>query len=131
MTEVGRIETVQDADELLELSKSKPVWIFKHSSTCGISDTALSEFRRFVEYDARREESEFRMLTVQQARAASDHIAKQSRVRHETPQAILLRDGETVWHGSHWEVTLEKLLTAQVGSSGEEFDVVSESIEVL
>jgi len=131
MTEIVEIETVQDADELFTLSMEKPVWIFKHSVTCGISDAALSEYRRFVEYEPKRELPEFRMLVVQKARAASDHLGVRAVVRHESPQAILLRDGETAWHGSHWEVSLEKLLTAQIGSSGEAFDETIESAEML
>ena len=46
MAEIQSIASLAALDELLERSKERPVWIFKHSLTCGISSSAWAEFRR-------------------------------------------------------------------------------------
>jgi thioredoxin 1 len=49
------------------------------------------------------------MITVQTHRPVSDAVAKLLGVRHETPQAILLRDGKVVWNASHFRITATEL----------------------
>jgi hypothetical protein len=38
--------------------------------------------------------------------------SKRLGVRHETPQAILLRDGKPVWKASHFRITADALAQA-------------------
>jgi bacillithiol system protein YtxJ len=33
-------------------------------------------------------------------------------VRHESPQALLIKDGRSVWNASHWSVTSDSLSDA-------------------
>ena len=42
-------------------------------------------------------------------RGLSDEAAARLGVRHETPQAILLRDGRPVWSASHFRITKQQL----------------------
>jgi bacillithiol system protein YtxJ len=49
------------------------------------------------------------MVTVQTHRAVSNAAAQQLGVRHETPQALLIRDGRVVWSASHFRVTAAAL----------------------
>jgi bacillithiol system protein YtxJ len=39
----------------------------------------------------------------------SDQVAARFGIRHETPQAILLREGRVVWSASHFRITAETL----------------------
>jgi bacillithiol system protein YtxJ len=39
----------------------------------------------------------------------SDAAAQRLGIRHETPQAILLRDGRVVWNASHFRITAIEL----------------------
>jgi bacillithiol system protein YtxJ len=48
---------------------------------------------------------QYAMVTVQTHRAISNAAAQQLGVRHETPQALLIRDGRVVWSASHFRVT--------------------------
>ena len=52
------------------------------------------------------------MITVQTHRPVSDAAAQRLGLRHETPQAILLRDGKAVWNASHFRITATKLTEA-------------------
>jgi bacillithiol system protein YtxJ len=42
----------------------------------------------------------------------SDTVAERLGVRHESPQALLIKDGRAVWHASHWSITSEALVSA-------------------
>jgi len=108
MAEIERISEVASLDDLLQRSTEHPVWIFKHSLTCGISAGAR---RRYEEFAAGRNgnEAEFTLIEVQNARPLSQAVAAATGVRHQSPQAILLRDGTAVWNGSHGGIRAEAL----------------------
>lgn len=88
-------------------SAERPVLLFKHSRTCGISCEALDEVRSHLESCTRN--VAYKMITVQSHRNVSDDAARRLGIRHETPQAILLRDGRAVWNASHFRVTALEL----------------------
>ena len=82
------------------------VVLFKHSTACAISSMALREMYRLAQ--ARRD-LPVCLVDVRADRALSAAVADRLGVRHESPQAILLRHGEPVWHGSHYRVTAEEV----------------------
>ena len=51
-------------------------------------------------------------IEIQNAREVSNAVAEKTGVRHESPQALLLRDGEVVWNASHGAITVESLAGA-------------------
>jgi len=91
----------------IEESRVRPVLLFKHSRTCGISHEALDELHAHVEQSPQC--ATYKVITVQSHRAVSDHAAARLGVRHETPQVILLRDGRPVWNASHFRITADAL----------------------
>jgi bacillithiol system protein YtxJ len=99
--------------EMMRLSKQQPVLFFKHSRTCGLSDRAFREFERYLQSP---ESSQVRncVIVVQTAREASNDLARLVGVRHESPQAILVRGGEAVWNDSHLALKSEALKSAVV-----------------
>lgn len=108
---IRRLETVADLDDVLALSAERPVWLFKHSVTCGISARAHGEYQRYVE--ARGEDAElFTLLEVQNARPLSNEIAERFGIRHESPQAILVKNGQPVWNASHGQIVAQALESA-------------------
>jgi bacillithiol system protein YtxJ len=104
---IERIENASQLDALLERSKERRVWIFKHSSTCSISSHAWSEFRRFAE--GVEGNVVFALIEVQTARPVSNDVAQRLGIRHQSPQAILLREGVVAWHASHFDIEMASL----------------------
>ena len=102
------IELRQDRDleQLLEISKSNPVFIFKHSTQCPISRQTYNEFREFAESAG---ELTWGLVLVIEHRAISDTIAKWFNVPHESPQVIVIKDSRATWQASHWSITLDSL----------------------
>lgn len=93
------VTDTQQLEELFKLSQEKPVVIFKHSTTCPISAGAYQQMARM--------QSEISLIVVQQSRDLSREVEERTGIRHESPQAIILRKGKPVWHTSHWDITAE------------------------
>jgi bacillithiol system protein YtxJ len=100
------LQHVDDLHRLLVESESRPVLLFKHSYTCGVSMEALDELVTHLnERAARTFLPHYAMVTVQTHRAVSNAIAQKLGIRHETPQALLVKNGRVVWSASHFRVT--------------------------
>ncbi len=52
------------------------------------------------------------IVRVIEERPVSLAVAERIGVPHQSPQAILIRDGKGVWHDSHWRITVETLKQA-------------------
>ncbi|MCA1814857.1 MAG: bacillithiol system redox-active protein YtxJ [Acidobacteria bacterium] len=90
-------------DDLFARSKVAPVVVLKHSTTCPISARA---YRQMAQLDRTRV-GDVALVVVQTARKVSDEIARRTGVRHESPQAFVVRDGKAVWDASHFDITAE------------------------
>ncbi|HEY7212983.1 MAG TPA: bacillithiol system redox-active protein YtxJ [Thermoanaerobaculia bacterium] len=108
MAEIERIADLSALDELLEQSRERPVWIFKHSLTCGTSAAAWAEFQRFAA-DPSGDGAVFALIEVQTARAVSTALAQRTGVLHQSPQVLLLRDARAAWHASHYQISVRAL----------------------
>ena len=111
------IELRQDRDleQLLERSKTNPVLIFKHSTQCPISGHVYNDFTAFAESSG---ELACGLVLIIENRHLSNTIAERLNVRHESPQAIIVKNGRATWHASHWSITAESLDEA-LRSNGE------------
>jgi bacillithiol system protein YtxJ len=99
-----RITETTALDDLVERSRQRPVVIFKHSLTCPISASALGQMKNY--------EGEVALVEVQRARGLSAEIENRLGVRHESPQVIVLRNGQVVWDASHFKITSDAVANA-------------------
>ena len=97
------VEDMAELDRILADSAERPLLLFKHSLTCGTSAEALDELLSHV--DAGGHDVHYAMVTVQRHRDVSQEVARRLGIRHETPQALLVRDGRVVWNASHFRLT--------------------------
>lgn len=97
------LDGLEELDRLLADSDTRPVLLFKHSYTCGTSAEALDEL--VAHLNDHPADARYAMVTVQTHPALSNAVARKLGVRHETPQALLIRDGRVVWSASHFRVT--------------------------
>ena len=101
--DLTHVQRLEELDVLLEESSDRPLLLFKHSLSCGTSYEALDELIDHLNDE--RLPARYAMITVQTHRELSIAVAKRLGVRHETPQALLIRDGRVVWSASHFRVT--------------------------
>ena len=116
--DLTHLQHLEDLDALLEESSNRPLLLFKHSLSCGTSYEALDELIDHLNED--RLPARYAMITVQTHRELSTAVAKRLGVRHETPQALLIREGRVVWSASHFRVTggaLESAIKSAVRGS--------------
>lgn len=115
MPSYSRLETIAEIEPLFETSHERPVVIFKHSLTCPISAAALREYQSFLEERPEGDDAVYSLIEIQNARDVSKALAERTGVRHESPQALVVRDGEVAWHASHWSIKASRLAAAVGG----------------
>ena len=101
--------TVENYSALLAESNERPVFLFKHSTSCPIS---AGRWRLLQAYADRESRAAFYRLLVIQDRPVSTHVTQESGVRHQSPQAILFSGGMPVWDASHYRITEEDMASA-------------------
>ena len=108
--DLTHLHQIAELERLLAESNRAPVLLFKHSYSCGTSAEALEEL---LEHLGRHDgPTRFAIVTVQTDRQISNAISTRLGVRHETPQALLVRDGRVVWSASHFRVTADEIARA-------------------
>ena len=107
---LANLQRLDELEQLIEHSQAQPVLLFKHSYTCGVSAEALDELLTHLTED--NAEVRYAMVTVQTHRDISNAVSSRLGVRHETPQALLVRNGRVVWSASHFRVNADSLTKA-------------------
>jgi bacillithiol system protein YtxJ len=109
MDGVKELLSLADLDQAL---KSGPgtVVLYKHSTTCGICDAAIEEVQAFVAQHSGLAEVYY--LDLLEHRDVSTAIAQRLGVKHESPQAIVLRGGQVLGVLNHRAIRLPALLQA-------------------
>lgn len=108
-----RLHSPEAAQAAFAASRLAPVFIFKHSTACGLSARALAEFNAFLA--TAPEGFGYYQVDVLEARAASDRIEELSGVRHESPQVLLLWEAKCVWDADHGRVRAQALRERATG----------------
>lgn len=104
------LTTIDDLDAVLARAKSRPVLLFKHSTTCGVSAQAYAEMLALLQNPTWNAETW--LVDVHAKRAVSTEIASRFKVRHASPQVLLVQDGIVLWHASHVRVTADAIQEA-------------------
>jgi len=93
-------------DEIEQKSSQDPILIFKHSTRCSISRMALKNFER--EFDLQNDIAPY-FLDLLEHRDISNEIANRFQVQHQSPQLLLIQNGNAVYNASHSDIDAEKL----------------------
>jgi bacillithiol system protein YtxJ len=102
-----------DPEQLTELARAsheQPVLIFKHSTTCSISAAAKGKIER--QWADSGLDLPLYYLDLLRFRPLSAQIAEQFGVRHESPQLLLIKDGECTYDASHMGIRLNDVQAA-------------------
>ncbi|WP_448702605.1 bacillithiol system redox-active protein YtxJ [Mucilaginibacter sp. AW1-3] len=83
--------------------------IFKHSTRCSISMMAKRKFE--LDWTDLPEDISLYFLDLIKYRELSNQIAQDFHVHHESPQLLLIKDGECILDRSHSGISVEEALT--------------------
>lgn len=108
----------EEVESIVAESANHPVFIFKHSTRCPISAGA---YRRVSDYfDDANSQAEapppVYLVKVVESRPVSNAVAEDLRVPHQSPQMILVKDGQAVWSTTHHNINAETIGQAIAGS---------------
>src|SRR4051812_48503584 len=98
-----------DVDQLQNLivrSQEKPQVIFKYSNRCSLSEIVFSRLQK----NCCPEHMDFYFLDLITYRELSDKIAETFKVRHHSPQILLIKEGECIFDESHSDISMEEIM---------------------
>ncbi len=98
------LTSVQQLDAVDAQSAVRPVVLFKHSTRCSVSSTVWDRLRRG---EAALAGADCYFLDLIAHRDVSNAIASRYGVVHESPQLIVVRNGQAVWNESHFGITAQ------------------------
>ncbi len=81
--------------------------IFKHSTRCSISAMAKRSFER--DQNVIPSEVNFYFLDLINHRDVSAYIAETFQVHHESPQLLLIKDGDCILDASHSDISADEV----------------------
>ena len=113
---VVELHQERDLEQLLERSHKDPVVILNHSTQCSRSAGAYEEYEAFM---ADNPDTPCGTVLVIEDREISDELEERFGIRHESPQAIVVSNGNPTWHANHFKVTA-KALEAAVAAAGKQ-----------
>jgi bacillithiol system protein YtxJ len=95
----NNLTTEEDLLKINNDSYNQPQIIFKHSTRCSISQMAKN---RMIEgLDQLIDQAAIYYLDLLNYRNISNEIANKWGVEHESPQIIVIKNGEAIYHSSH------------------------------
>lgn len=100
------LSTEDQLAQIKQASFKTPQVIFKHSTRCSISSTALNRLERA----AMPEGVDFYFLDLIQYRSLSAKVADYFQVQHESPQILLIKNGSCVYDESHMSISMDEIV---------------------
>ncbi|MGZ5246600.1 MAG: bacillithiol system redox-active protein YtxJ [Flavitalea sp.] len=92
-------------EEIKSKSFEKTQVIFKHSTRCSISSVAKGR----LEKAQVPENVDFYYLDLINYRNISKEVADKFKVFHESPQVLVIRNGECVYDESHMSISMNEI----------------------
>lgn len=92
--------------EIIRRSETRPQVIFKHSTRCSISSVAKGRLDR----STAPEDIDFYFLDLIRYRGISNKIADTFKVHHESPQVLVIKNGECIYDESHLSIDLREIV---------------------
>lgn len=99
ITDINQVEEIQ--------RQSGYSLIFKHSTRCSVSMMAKKRFE--MDWDTIPADTKLYFLDLISYRDISAQIADTFKVHHESPQILLIKDGECVLDASHGDISADEV----------------------
>lgn len=99
------LTNISTIDQIIKDSFDKPQVIFKHSTRCSISSMALNRLER----EETPTNANFYYLDLLSYRNISNAIADKFNVYHESPQILIIRNGECTYDESHQGINMSEI----------------------
>ena len=95
--------SIEEINNIKEISKIQPILIFKHSIRCGISRMVMKQFESL--FNEENKHLKVYYLDLLNFREVSSKLSEVFQVIHQSPQLLVVKNGISVYDESHYEIT--------------------------
>jgi bacillithiol system protein YtxJ len=99
------LNSIEQVKLIKEKSAEKAQVIFKHSTRCGVSGIAKNRLERSEPIPG----ADFYFLDLIRYRSVSDAVSEIFSVYHESPQVLVIRNGECIYDESHSGINMDDI----------------------
>ena len=93
---INEITSLEQLEVIDKESFNQPQLIYKHSTTCSLSQSAWDELKQ--------SDFEINYLDLLAYRSISNAIEAKYNILHESPQVLVIKDGVCIYNESHWRI---------------------------
>ncbi len=90
------VTDTESLDALFASSAQHPVILFKHDPYCPISARAYREMEQVP--------GDVALVDVEHNKEIASAVTKRTGIQHESPQVIVVKDGQPVWSASQFNI---------------------------
>ena len=95
--------SIEEINNIKEISKIQSILIFKHSTRCGISRMVMKQFESL--FNEENKHLKVYYLDLLNFRKVSSKLSEAFQVIHQSPQLLVVKNGISVYNESHYEIT--------------------------
>ena len=99
----------QEIDHIISLSNEQPILLFKHSTRCSISATALQRLERNWNEALSGNIKPFYIDLIEH-RELSNAIATAFNIEHQSPQVLIIKNGTCIYNASHLGISFANMV---------------------
>lgn len=103
------LTSLEQLAQIKKISNTETVYIFKHSTRCGISSMVIKQFEKLFDEDMKNLKVYY--LDLLNYREVSNEVGYQFQVLHQSPQLLVIKNGVAVASASHYSITQVDLKT--------------------
>lgn len=102
------LKSESDLNEITtnSFASARGVAIFKHSNRCSISFLAKKRVEASWFFE---DELPIYLLDLLNYRKISDLVAEKFKVEHQSPQLLIIKNGECIHHDSHLSISVDNI----------------------
>ena len=97
------LTSIDQIEKIKTLSKTESIFIFKHSTRCGISRMVIKKFESL--FSEEHQNLKVYYLDLLNYRNVSNEVANYFQITHQSPQLLVIKNGVSFYDASHNEVT--------------------------
>lgn len=96
------LTSIEQLEKIKQQSKTETVFIFKHSTRCGISSMVLKQFEKL--FSEEHQHLKVYYLDLLNYRNISDEIGYTFQVMHQSPQLLIIKNSVSIYDAAHYDI---------------------------
>jgi bacillithiol system protein YtxJ len=106
----NKLTEINQLNEINEASFNGNIMIFKHSTRCSISSSALNRVERSWNNEQDDDKVKPYFLDLIAHRDISNQIAQKWNIEHQSPQVLIIKNGECIYTESHMGINYNEIV---------------------